>query len=86
MESGLQLSDQYNASTGGEVNDAELALLRDYAELRLYRGVPAEALRRDVRAELERVYSVICKYRNPRWAKQRYLFQSYLTALRLARP
>jgi hypothetical protein len=86
VESGLELSDQYNASTGGEVNDAELALIRDYAELRLYRGVPAEALRRDARAELERVYSVICKYRNPRWAKQRYLFQTYLTALRLARP
>jgi WD40 repeat protein len=86
VESGLDLSDQYNASTGGEVNDAELALIRDYAELRLYRGVSPEALRRDARAELERVYAVICKYRNPRWAQQRYLFQTYLTALRLARP
>ena len=86
VERGLELSDQYNASTGGEVNDAELALIRDYAELRLYRGVPAEALRRDVEAELDRVYSVICKYRNPRWAQQRFLFQTYLTALRVARP
>ena len=83
VERGLALSDEYDESTGSEVNDAGLALIRDYAELHLYRAVPREALRRNLKAELERVYSVICKYRNPRWALQRYLFKNYLTELTL---
>lgn len=83
VERGLELCRSYDENTGSEVNDAELALVRDYAELRLYRGVPAEAMRRSPRAELERVYTVICKYRSPRWALQRYLFKTYLTELAL---
>ena len=83
VERGLELCRSYDESTGSEVNDAELALIRDYAELRLYRGVPAEAMRRDLRAELQRVYGVICKYRSPRWSLQRYLFKTYLTELAL---
>jgi cellulose synthase operon protein C len=83
VEKGLTLSDQYDENTGGEVNDAGLALIRDYAELHLYRGVPLEALRRNLKTELLRVYSVICKYRNPRWATERYLFKTYLTELAL---
>jgi hypothetical protein len=83
VERGLELCRSYNENTGSEVNDAELALVRDYAELRLYRGVPAEAMRRDPSAELERLYTVICKYRSPRWALQRYLFKTYLTELAL---
>jgi cellulose synthase operon protein C len=83
VEKGLALSDQYDENTGSEVNEAELALIRDYAELHLYRGVPREALRRDLKADLARVYSVICKYRNPRWSLQRYLFKTYLTELAL---
>jgi hypothetical protein len=83
VERGLELCRSYNENTGSEVNDAELALVRDYAELRLYRGVPAEAMRRDPSAELERLYAVICKYRSPRWALQRYLFKTYLTELAL---
>jgi hypothetical protein len=83
VERGLALSDEYDENTGSEVNDAGLALIRDYAELHLYRAVPREALRRNLKAELERVYSVICKYRNPRWALQRYLFKNYLTELTL---
>ncbi|HWO07871.1 MAG TPA: hypothetical protein VNN80_00285, partial [Polyangiaceae bacterium] len=85
VESGLALSDQYNASTGSEVNDAELDLLRDYAELNLHHGLPSAALRRDLQAELRHAYSIICKYRNPRWARHRFLFQTYLTELRVAR-
>jgi hypothetical protein len=27
---------------------------------------------------------VICKYRNPRWATERYLFKTYLTELTLS--
>jgi hypothetical protein len=84
VERGLELCRSYDENTGSEVNDAELALVRDYAELRLYRGVPAEAMRRDPNLELARVYGVICKYRNPRWALQRYLFKTYLTELALA--
>jgi hypothetical protein len=83
VERGLELCRSYDENTGSEVNDAELALVRDYAELRLYRGVPAEAMRRSPGAELERVYTVICKYRSPRWALQRYLFKTYLTELAL---
>jgi hypothetical protein len=83
VEKGLALSAQYDENTGGEVNEAGLALIRDYAELHLYRGVPLEALRRNLKSELSRVYSVICKYRNPRWAMQRYLFEAYLTKLTL---
>ncbi|HTV20091.1 MAG TPA: hypothetical protein VMG12_15515 [Polyangiaceae bacterium] len=83
VERGLELCRAYDENTGSEVNDAELALIRDYAELRLYRGVPAEAMRRSPSLELERVYAVICKYRNPRWAQQRYLFKTYLTELAL---
>jgi cellulose synthase operon protein C len=81
VEKGLALSDQYNENTGSEINDAELALIRDYAELHLYRAVPLEALRRNLKAELRRAYSVICKYRSPRWSMQRYLFKTYLTEL-----
>ena len=33
--------------------------------------------------ELRRAYAVICKYRNPRWAEQRFLFKTYLTELKL---
>jgi hypothetical protein len=83
VEKGLALSDQYNESTASEVNEAQLALLRDYAELHLYRKVPIEALRRDLPGELARVYSVVCKYRNPRWALSRFLFKTYLTELKL---
>jgi tetratricopeptide (TPR) repeat protein len=83
VERGLDLSDAYDRNTGSEVNDAGLALLRDYAELHLYRKVPKTTLRRDVKAELSRAYGVICKFRSPRWAEQRYLFKAYLTALNI---
>ncbi len=86
VERGLELSDRFNANTTSEVNEAELALVRDYAELHLYAGVPRSALARDPRAELERVYAVICKYKNPRWSEQRYRFSAYLTELTLADP
>jgi hypothetical protein len=86
VERGLTLSDRYNASTSSEVNEAQLALVRDYAELYLYGGAPRDELARDPRAELSRVYAVICKYRNPRWAEQRYRFSAYLTELALTDP
>jgi hypothetical protein len=85
VERGLELSDAYDENTGSEVNDAGLALIRDYAELHLYRGVPASVLHRDLRGELSRVYAVICKYRNPRWSMQRFLFKTYLTELALGK-
>jgi hypothetical protein len=84
VERGLELSDAYNESTGSEVNEAQLALIRDYAELHLYRGVARGNLRRNLESELRRVYSFICKYRNPRWAQQRFLFKTYLTELTLS--
>lgn len=83
VERGLELCRTYDENTGSEVNEAELALIRDYAELRLYRNVPADQMRRDLKAELSRIYAVICKYRSPRWALQRYLFKTYLTELAL---
>jgi len=83
VERGLELSDAYDAGTGSEVNDAGLALIRDYAELHLYRGVPRAELQRNLLSELGRAYAVICKYRNPRWAEQRFLFKTYLTELKL---
>lgn len=86
VERGLTLSDQYNANTTSEVNEAELALVRDYAELYLYGGAARGDLARDPRSELSRVYAVICKYRNPRWSEQRYRFSAYLTELALTDP
>jgi hypothetical protein len=84
LERGLELSDEFDANTGSEVTDVGLGLRRDYAELHLYGAVPQDALRRDVRAELQQSYDMICKYRNPRWAPQRFLFKSYLAELELA--
>ncbi|HEY2733504.1 MAG TPA: hypothetical protein VGI70_05945, partial [Polyangiales bacterium] len=81
IERGLALSDAYNESTGSEINDAELALIRGYAELRLYGHVPVSAMKRDLIGELRRVYAVLCKYRNPRLFKQRFLFETYLAEL-----
>lgn len=88
IERGLELSDVYNKNTGSETNDVELALIRAYAELRLYGGQPDLVLTRDLFAELRRVYSVLCKYRNPRLFEQRFLFGHYLTELSMvaARP
>lgn len=83
VERGLALSDAYNESTGSELNDAELALLQAYAELRLYGGVRDEAFGRDLRAELARVYGLLCKYRNPRLSSQRFVLATYLTELSL---
>jgi WD40 repeat protein len=83
VERGLALSAEFNESTGSEVNDAELALIQAYAELHLYGGVRLSALQRDLGGELRRVYRVICKYRNPRWVRQRFLFKIYLTELKL---
>ena len=83
LERGLELSHEYDVKTGSEANEVGLTLLRDYAELHLYSRVPLSALRRDLRAELQQSYEVICKYRNPRWAEQRFLFKSYLTELAL---
>jgi WD40 repeat protein len=85
IERGLALSDEFDANTGSKVNDVGLTLLSDYAELHLRGDVPLKALRRDLRADLERSYSAICKYRNPRWARQRFLFQTYLTELDLSK-
>jgi hypothetical protein len=81
VEQGLALSDAYNASTGSEINDPELALIQAYAELRLYGHVPDTAMKRDLNKELRTVYGVLCKYRNPRLFKQRFLFETYLTEL-----
>jgi hypothetical protein len=83
LERGLELSHDYDVNTGSEANEVGLTLLRDYAELHLYSRVPLSALRRDLRAELQQSYEVICKYRNPRWAKERFLLESYLTQLEL---
>jgi hypothetical protein len=84
IEQGLLLSDVYNRNTGSETNDVELALIRAYAELRLYgRGADA-TLKRDLVADLRRVYGVLCKYRNPRLFPQRFLFEQYLTELSVA--
>lgn len=84
VERGLELCSRFNENTGSEVNDAELALIRDYAELHLYGGVPLDELQADLGGRLRRAYAVICKYRNPRWARQRFLFKSYLTELALS--
>jgi len=84
VERGLELSSQFNKNTGSEVNDVELALLRDYAELHLYGGVRLDELQTDLGGRLRHAYAVICKYRNPRWARQRFLFKSYLTELALS--
>ncbi|HEU4577219.1 MAG TPA: hypothetical protein VFS67_03120, partial [Polyangiaceae bacterium] len=83
LERGLELSHQYDTNTGGEANPVGLTLLRDYAELHLYSRVPLSSLRRDLRAELQQGYEVICKYRNPSWSEQRFLFKNYLTELAL---
>ena len=84
LERGLELAREFDANTGSEVNDTGLLLLRAYAELHLYGAVPLSALRRDLPAELRRSYQVICKYRSPRWAQQRFLFKTYLAELALA--
>jgi hypothetical protein len=42
-----------------------------------------EALQRDLRAELKRVYGLLCKYRNPRLSPQRFVLATYLTELSL---
>ena len=84
LERGLELSGEFDANTGSEVNDTGLMLLRAYAELHLYGGVPLGALKRDLNAELRRSYEAICKYRSPRWAQQRFLFKTYLAELELA--
>ena len=76
----------YNKNTGSGVTDVSLALLRAYAELHLYGKVPLSALNVDLRAELSRAYSFICKYRSPRWSRQRFLFEIYLTMLTLDSP
>jgi hypothetical protein len=83
VETGLALSDAFDRNTGSDVDDTGLALLRDYAELHLYGGVPESALHRDLRGDLRRAYTAICKYRSPRWSGQRFLFEAYLTALSL---
>ncbi|MET0387610.1 MAG: hypothetical protein ABW321_16695, partial [Polyangiales bacterium] len=83
LEAGLALSDTYNTNTGSEVNDAQLALIQAYAELALYGHVPAAERKRDLYGELQRVYGVLCKYRNPRLFKQRFLFEVYLSELAL---
>lgn len=86
VERGLELSDAFDANTGSDVNDAGLALLRDYAELHLRAKLPHRELRRDLHGDLRRAYAAICKYRSPRWARQRFLFKAYLTELALAAP
>jgi cellulose synthase operon protein C len=86
IERGLDLSDQFNANTGGETNDAELALVQAYAELHLYGRVPLRSLKHDLATRLRRVYAVICKYPSPRRAGQRFLFNAYLAELTLAQP
>jgi hypothetical protein len=83
LERGLELAHEYDLDTGSETNEVGLTLLRDYAELHLYSRVPLSALRRDLHAELQHSYEVICKYRNPRWAQERFLFKTYLTELEL---
>ncbi|MET0340632.1 MAG: hypothetical protein ABW252_06500 [Polyangiales bacterium] len=83
-ERGLALAEAYNRATGGEVNDVEIGLVRAYAELRLFHGVRDDALRRDLRADLKRVYLALCKYRNPRLFAQRFLLETYLAQLALS--
>ena len=58
--------------------------MRAYAELRLFSGVTDAQLRRDLRADLKRVYLALCKYRNPRLSPQRFL-REYLAQLALSR-
>ena len=86
VEHGLLLAAAYNESTGSEVNDVELALIKAYAELRLYGHVRRDAMKRDATAELQRAYAVLCKYRNPRLFPQRFLFKTYLAELALPEP
>jgi hypothetical protein len=87
LERALELSDEFDQNTGSEVTEVGLLLRRNYAELYLHGNVPRDTLRRDVRAELWQGYEKICKYRNPRWARQRFLFETYLAEVDLsARP
>jgi len=81
LEQGLEESAQYNESTGSDVTEAHLALLRAYAELHLYGGVARSDLRRDLEQELRAAYSFIAKFPNPEWAPERFLFGLYLTMI-----
>jgi hypothetical protein len=83
LERALELSDEFDTNTGSEVTEVGLLLRRNYAELYLYGNVPRDTLRRDVRAELWQGYEKICKYRNPRWSRQRFLFKTYLAEVDL---
>lgn len=85
IERGLALSAAFNQSTGSELNDVELALLKTYAELHLVGGVSKQALRRDLVGALRGAYTVLCKYRNPRLLRERFMLESYLAWLS-ARP
>jgi hypothetical protein len=86
LERALELSDEFDTNTGSEVTEVGLLLRRNYAELYLYGNVQRDTLRRDVRAELWQGYEKICKYRSPRWSRQRFLFKTYLAEVELEQP
>lgn len=83
LEAGLADAARWAERTGTPVDPLRLALLRAYAELHLYGGVPHAALARDLAAELAEVHRFLGRFRNPAWATHRFLFSLYRTRLSL---
>jgi hypothetical protein len=81
-EQGLARIAEFNRRTGSGATDTGLRLLRVYAELTLFAGVPRDALKRDLNAELDAAYAFITRYPSPRWKQERARFELYLTLLR----
>lgn len=84
LERGIGHSDEFNERTGSGVNEVGLRLLQSYAELHLYGKVPLASYQRDLTGALRAAYTFICKYPNPDWEDERFLFSLYLTMLEVA--
>ena len=83
LEAGLQQVDVFGERTGTPIQDAGLALLRAYAELHLYGGLPLSGLTLDLPGRLQQTYATLCKRPNPQWLEARDRFALYLVLLHL---
>jgi hypothetical protein len=86
LEAGLLRADAYDRSTGSPVSEGGLQLLRAYAELHLYGGVPLERYALDLAQRLDKAYALICAFPSPQWSDERFLFEIYLTMLAARAP
>jgi tetratricopeptide (TPR) repeat protein len=81
VEDGLARNADFNQRTGSGVTETGLGLLREYAALHLFAGVPRQALHRDLMAELTAAYDFMTRYPSPQWRDDRTRFELYLTML-----